>query len=346
MKLALATRELNSRRPFRISRTRRTPIRNVFVRLEQDGICGYGEASPSSFYGETAEIVTEELEHAREFLESLSVTSVADIERVWVELWPLLAPSRAAQCAIDLALWDWLGKSLGRSVCELAWTAPALPIISFGTIGLSSPEELPDKLEELHGFARIKIKSDAAAEVATTAQVRHARPDAFLAIDANCAWNAAALPDLTRRFAEYRVAFIEQPLSPENNIHLTRGGLALPIVADESCVTEDDLDRIIQSFDGFNIKLVKCGGLTPARRMVRRGRTEGARVMVGCMLESSVLIAAGAAIAQQTDYADLDGAWLLANDPCVGWDFRDGVLHPPSEAGLGASAPDDLFPAT
>ena len=97
-----------------------------------------------------------------------------------------------------------------------------------------------------------------------------------------------------------------------------------------------DLDGLAASFCGFNIKLVKCGGITPGLRMARRGLQKGLRTMVGCMLESSVLIAAGAVVAQQTDYADLDGAWLLADDPFTGWRFENGVLHPPAAPGLGA----------
>ncbi len=114
-------------------------------------------------------------------------------------------------------------------------------------------------------------------------------------------------------------------------------------MADESCVTEDDVPGVSEQYDGFNIKLVKCGGITPARRMVKAGRALGKKIMVGCMLESSALIAAGAVIAQKTDFADLDGAWLIGDDPFSGWQFDQGTLLPPASNGLGAQPLAGLF---
>jgi len=173
-------------------------------------------------------------------------------------------------------------------------------VISFATIGLSSAEELPEKVEELRGFPRIKIKSDATASLEPTSFTR-ARSPALLAVDANCAWGEADLPALADKLSTLDVSFIEQPYPPERNAELPR--VSLPVMADESCVTEEDVARVVERYDGFNIKLVKCGGLTPARRMVAAGRAAGKKIMVGCMLESSALIAAGAVIGQKTDYA-------------------------------------------
>ena len=308
-------------------------MRNVFLRLEAEGVAGWGEASPSAFYGETWEGVTAKLEGAAEFIGALAVRSVADVERAWAEAWPLLAPSRAAQCALDLALWDWLAQRESISVAELAWGEKPRPVATFCTIGLSTADELDAKLDELRGLPRIKIKSDGEASLTP---IRRARDGsmAVIAVDANCAWSGHDLAALSRELAALDVAFIEQPFPPEEN---ARWDSCLPVFADESCVVEDDVPRIAAHFDGFNIKLVKCGGLTPARRMVRRGRELGRQIMVGCMLESSVLIAAGAAIAQRTDFADLDGAWLLGDDPFRGWSFERGVLTPPAVAGLGVS---------
>ena len=132
------------------------------------------------------------------------------------------------------------------------------------------------------------------------------------------------------------VSFIEQPLPPGDDTKLVKGSYALPLIADESCVTESDFERVGRHFDGINVKLVKCGGLTPALRILRRARDQGLRTMVGCMLETSILIAAGCVAAQIAEYADLDGSWLIANDPCEGWSFERGVLSPPSRLGLGA----------
>jgi len=341
MQLSLFTRELHPRRAFRIARARKNAVRNVFVRLERDGICGYGEASPNAFYNETAEGVVAKLEGIRDALRSLEIATTEDISRAWERLWPMLAPSRAAQCAIDLALWDWLGKREGRSVCELAWGATPKTVTSFATIGLSTPEELVEKIEELRGFPHIKLKSDSSADRTPTALIR-SRTSALLAVDANCAWLTQDLEHLTRELKDLGVTFVEQPFPPENNGQLRLKPLHLPVIADESCVTEDDVPLVTSCFDGFNIKLVKCGGITPALRMVRKGLAAGRSLMTGCMLESSLLIAAGAVVAQRTDYADLDGAWLLGDDPCEGWRFEKGILHPPEGSGLGAIVPDDF----
>jgi L-alanine-DL-glutamate epimerase-like enolase superfamily enzyme len=288
--------------------------------------------------------VIEKLEHAREFIAGLEVRGVADIEAAWEEAWKIFAPSRAAQCALDVALWDWLARLQGLSVAELAWGEPAKLTSSFATIGLSTMEELPAKIEELRGFPRIKIKSDATGSMETIRSVRD-QTSALLAVDANCAWGDLDLDAYSSALAAMGIEFLEQPLPPESDADLPP--LPLPVLADESCVTEADVKRATTHFDGFNIKLVKCGGITPARRMVAHGRSAGKKLMVGCMLESSALIAAGAVIAQRTDYADLDGAWLIGDDPFSGWKFEQGILHPPSmAAGLGIQPAAGLFPET
>jgi L-alanine-DL-glutamate epimerase-like enolase superfamily enzyme len=169
------------------------------------------------------------------------------------------------------------------------------------------------------------------------------RTAAQLAVDANCAWWGADLRALSRELAALRVAFIEQPYPPERDADIAGARSVLPLFADESCVVEEDVPRVGPIFDAFNIKLVKCGGLTPARRMVLRGKVMRKTMMVGCMLESSALIAAGAAVAQRTSYADLDGAWLLRDDPFRGWQFSRGILTPPPGPGLGAEPEAGLF---
>lgn len=344
MKLDWAQHELLPRRAFRISRGRRADVRNVFLRLEADGVAGYGEASPNAFYDETWEGVAAKLDAARDWLAGVRPASVDDIAAAWDEAWTIVAPSRAAQCAIDVALWDWLARREDVSVCELAWGEAPRPVASFCTIGLSTPEELAEKIAELRGFPRIKIKSDRAASLDPVRRVRE-KSDAMIALDANCAWSDADLEKLARELAGLGVEFIEQPLPPGEDARLAGWRGALPLMADESCVTESDVERVAQCFAGFNIKLVKCGGITPARRMALRGRELGLRVMVGCMLESSALIAAGAVIGQKTDYADLDGAWLIGNDPFRGWQFERGVLAPPAGSGLGTTPIAGMFPA-
>jgi L-alanine-DL-glutamate epimerase-like enolase superfamily enzyme len=342
MRLSLAVRELHPRRVFRIARARRNAVENVFVRIEKDGICGYGEASPNAFYNETAAGVLEKLQALAPALKDLKIASPSDIENLWDEFWQQLHPSRAAQCAIDLALWDWLAKARGISVAELAWGMPPKAIRSFCTIGISSPDELKEKVDELLEFPAIKIKSDATADLTPVRYVRERLPNVVIAVDANCAWGDHDLGSLAKDLAALDVAFIEQPVPPDRSDRFRDQDLALPVVADESCVTESDVSAAVERYNGFNIKLVKCGGLTPGLRMARRGAELGATMMIGCMLESSALIAAAAVIAQQTDYADLDGAWLLGDDPFNGLPLDRGTLKP-SGIGLGVEPDTTLF---
>src|SRR5260221_523723 len=128
MHLSVAVRELHARRPFRMARGHRPALRNVFVRIEHDGIAGFGEASPVQDYGETGEPVAAKLAHGAALLKDGAPAGVADLEQLWLAAWPLLQPSRAAQCALDIALWDWLARRLGTSVAELAWQRPPQPV--------------------------------------------------------------------------------------------------------------------------------------------------------------------------------------------------------------------------
>jgi L-alanine-DL-glutamate epimerase-like enolase superfamily enzyme len=336
VKLHAAILSLHPRTVFRISRGARTEVRNVFVRIENDGIAGYGEASPNAYYREVPEAVHSAILSAGEWLRGFSPRTPGDIRRAWSHIWEIVAPSRAAQCAVDLALWDWLARAEGCSVTELALGRKPGHVRSFCTIGLARPEEFHARLRELSGFPLIKVKSDAEAGLEPIREAR-AQTDAGIAVDANGAWTAGTLLRIAPALADLGILFIEQPLPPGDDALLPDllAASPLPIMCDESCVTREDIARVPGRFSGFNIKLVKCGGLTPALEMLRHGRELGLQVMVGCMLESSVLIAAGAVVAQESDYADLDGAWLLADDPFDGLPFEKGLLRVPDSAGWG-----------
>jgi len=311
-------------------------VQNGFIEVNSEGVSGWGEASPNAYYGETAEQVEVQLQAAMPWLEGVRVESVEEIGALWAESWHYLAPSRAAQCALNLALWDWLARKKGISIARLALGHDAEPVRTFCTIGLSDAQELGRKMAELRGFPLVKVKSDARADFAPVRAVME-KTGAAVAVDANAAWGAVDGAAVLREAERAGVLFVEQPLAPSDDVRLPqwRAGSTLPVLADESCVSEGDVDRMPGRFSGFNIKLVKCGGLTPALAMARRGRELGLRTMVGCMLESSLLIAAGAVVAQLTDYADLDGAWLLRDDPFAGLPLVRGVLTPGPGAGFG-----------
>ena len=303
-------------------------MRNVFIRIECEGIAGYGEASPNAFYHENADDVQQRLELAAKRLLGLKIRSIADIASFWDTIWTSVNPSRAAQCAIDIALWDFLARRESCTICDLAWGQRPLPIETFATIGISTPEELAAKVAELNGFPLIKMKSDSRADIDPVRFVR-ATSGAALAIDANCAWGAQDVPALANQLVGLGVKFIEQPFPPEDDVRMLKilADSPLPFIADESCVVLEDVERMPGCFSGINIKLTKCGGLTPALRMLRRAQELGLQTMIGCMLESSVLISAGAAAAQQADFADLDGAWLIRDDPFHGVRYEKGILY-------------------
>ncbi|MFZ4773821.1 MAG: dipeptide epimerase [Terrimicrobiaceae bacterium] len=328
MKFTTAIHAIHPKTVFRISRGDRIEARNVFLRIEDEGITGYGEAAPNAFYHEDADNVRERLLRAVPVFRELKIRTVADIGRVWEEVWPVVNPSRSAQCAIDIALWDWLARRENCTICELAWGEKPQPVPTFTSIGISTPEELAAKVAELQGFPLIKIKSDFRADLTPVRFVRE-RTGAALAIDANCAWLGHDVVALAHQLAGCGVKFLEQPFPPGDDAGMAKvlASSPLPVIADESCVTLEDVERMPGSFSGFNIKLTKCGGLTPALRMVRRAQTLGLQTMIGCMLESSVLISAGAAVARQTDFADLDGAWLIRDDPFHGVRYEKGILH-------------------
>jgi len=334
VELKTAVHQLHPRGAFRIARKRTVPFDNVILRLDHDGVAGWGEASPHPHYGSSAVDVVRILESLRGWLRRLSIRSVDDIAQVWKESWTRLH-DRAAQCALDLALWDWLARKESVTVTELAHGHKPRPVTSFATIALSTKEELDGKIAELEGFPRVKIKSDADGDLEPARRVKE-QLRAVIAVDANGAWSASTLPALATGFSSLGAKFIEQPFPEARDRDVIRGSYAIPIIADESCVLEEDVERLSLNFDGINVKLVKCGGLTPALRMVQRASKLGMRTMVGCMLETSILIAAGCVAAQHADYADLDGAWLISDDPCTGWRFERGILNPPQALGLGA----------
>ena len=336
LKFRTYIKTLHPRNVFRISRIERSEVRNVFLEIESDGVVAYGEASPNSYYRETADLAREKLRGLSGKLGNPSVESAEDIAVLWTDCWRLLAPSRAAQCALDVALWDLLGKKMGLNVTRLIFDHDPQPVTSFATIGLSNPCELERKLNELRTFPRIKIKSGRESDDAIVQSVL-AQTNALFSVDANCAWDPETVEKRVAALENPRALFVEQPIPPSNWARMREilPRCSLPVIADESCVTPDDIERLPGCFSGFNIKLVKCGGLTPALAMLRRGRELGLSVMVGCMLESSLLVSAAAVIAQHSDHADLDGAWLLADDPFRGCAFENGVLCPSNGSGFG-----------
>lgn len=331
-----ARRALFPKHVFRIARASRPRVDNNFFVLEQDGLVGYGEASPNSFFNEDPSDVQMALVGLSDYFKMQTLRTFEDIARIWGEVWNLVAPSRACQCAVDIALWDLWAKIQGQTASEMAFGRVAREIPTSATLGLCPPAEWQARILEIAQFPSVKVKMDARADLGILTAIRE-RTAAVIRVDANCAWSALDIGPLSEKLAALGVEFIEQPLptSEDGRMESLSRESCLPILADESCAGLQDIDGLVGRFSGFNIKLVKCGGITPALAMLRKGQDLGLKTMVGCMLETSLLISAGLIVAQEADYADLDGSWLLQDDPFEGLAYINGRIRTDLAPGLG-----------
>jgi len=333
MEVRLHDFQLPLRHPFTIARGTTTVQHSLVVELRQNGHCGWGEAPITQFYDATAERIREGLETVRSMLEQWTLGEPAAL---WDACLPALAENRFTLGAIDGAAHDLWGKLNAQPISTLWGTDPGAAPPSSYTIGMDTPDKMIAKLEEMPGWPVYKIKLGTADDLAVARALRK-RTDAPLRVDANCGWTAANAGSLAVELPALGVEFIEQPLPPDD--HTAQKQLfqdsPLPLFADESCVVEEDVDACADRFHGINIKLCKCGGLTPARRMVDRARELNLQVMVGCMTESTVGISAAAQLAPLVDFADLDGAVLLARDIATGARVHAGGIDLPETPGLG-----------
>jgi L-alanine-DL-glutamate epimerase-like enolase superfamily enzyme len=333
MKLTLHRFDLHTRHPFTTARGTSRGQAVVVVELEQDGVRGYGEAPESLYYGADAAGAEAALEQARPRIASATLTDPAAL---WEQFQPLLGHAPFAQCALDVAAHDLWGKLRGAPVWKLWGLAVDGVPPSDYTIGIDAVEVMLAKLAEMPGFPVYKIKLGTPGDIDVLAALRR-HSGAVFRVDVNGGWTAEQTIARTPALAALGVELIEQPLPPEQGDEMRRVFAAspLPLLADESCRGPADLDCCAGRFHGINIKLAKCGGLTPARRMIQQARQLGLRVMIGCFTESTINISAAAQLLPLADYADLDGALLLADDIAVGVRIDRGRVIYPRTAGCG-----------
>ncbi len=333
MKLTLHQFELPLRHVFTISRGSSSASRTLIVELEQDGLKGYGEAGANDYYGATVENMAAALEAVRPQITS---SVLGDPRDLWEMLRPQLAGNTFAQCALDIAAHDLWGKLRGQPVWKL-WglSLGDLPATDY-TIGIDTIEVMVRKMQEFAGWPVYKIKLGTPDDIEIVRALRE-HTDAVFRVDANCGWGAEETIRNSAALKELGVEFIEQPLPPHewDGMKEVYAKSALLLVADESCQQEPDVDACRGYFHGVNVKLVKCGGLTPARRMITRAKDLGLKTMVGCMTETSVGISAIAQLLPMLDYVDMDGALLLAEDVATGVTIERGRVHFPDENGCG-----------
>ena len=332
--------------PFRIARTEHLDSSQIVVtHLRLDRLEGLGESNSLAYYGETVGTVEAVLPLLVATLEQLGPLPG---ERSEVLLWlersadvmaDALGNHGGAKAAIDMALHDIAGKSLGLPVWQLLGTSDDLPPTDY-SLGIDDPATVAERAREAAHFPALKIKVGGPADIETLEAVR-AVFSGPLRVDANTGWQpeqaAALIPELDRLGVE----LIEQPFKarmlPE--LRWLKERSSLPIMADELAVFPEDLPMLQGVVDGVVVKLAKCGGIGPALRMIRKARELDMKVMLGCMIESSIGVAAGAMVASEVDWLDLDGNLMLVEDPFGGLELGDDCRWQlTSEPGLGISA--------
>lgn len=307
---------------FTISRGAKTSV-DVMVCAVSDGEhVGRGEGTAIYYEGETAEGCAAAINAYRGPLEREALLETM--------------PRGAARNALDCALWDLEAKRAGTPVWQLAGLDEPAPLPTAFTISLGDPErmEADARAAAARGFGLLKCKLTGEGDRARIAAVRAGAPDVRLIVDANESWHDLDIVAEARALAELGVEMVEQPVFHGREERLAGLRAPVPLCADESCHTRADLDRL-GDFDAVNIKLDKAGGLTEALALAKEARARGFRLMVGCMLSTSLGIAPAALVAQGADWIDLDGALLLAKDREGALALHDGLLHPGQLWGLG-----------
>jgi L-alanine-DL-glutamate epimerase-like enolase superfamily enzyme len=325
--------DLHLRHTFRIARGASDTRHNVVVEVDDGRHVGWGEAAPILRYHEdrastTAAVLTmgARLGEPRAYAQAAARAAVPG--------------QKSAEAAIDMALHDLAGKRLGAPVYELLGIAPGpIPETSF-TIGLDTPDVVAAKVREASAYAILKVKMGSDDDRAVLEAVRDTAPHQRIRVDANEGWTSEGALERLEWLHRLGVELVEQPL-PAGRLEETRAlrrKSPLPFFADESVHRAEDIPRLAGAFDGINLKLMKCGGLGEALRMIAVARAHGMKVMLGCMIESSLAITAAAHLASLVDATDLDGHLLVDNDPFVGALLEGGWLVLPDAPGLGVSA--------
>ena len=319
--------------PFRIARSEHAAYHHWLVRVEQGGEEGWGEAAPSRRYGETAETVAAALDELLPLIGDDPYATARVERRLDGHLWE----NASAKTAISAALHDLIGRRHGLPLYRwLGLDLARVPPTSF-TIGIAEPDEMRRKVEEAAPYPILKIKMGFTGDVEVLERIR-AMTDKPIRVDANEGWTRAEALARLPVLEELGVELLEQPVpaADKDGLALVRGATAIPVVADESCRTTADLAGLLGVVDAVNVKLAKTGSIGEAVRLMTAARALHFGVFLGCMVESSLGIAAAAHLAPLADWVDLDGHLLLSDDPFEGLRLEDGrVLPDPDAPGLG-----------
>ena len=334
------TYELPFRYPFTISKGTKTHQPTFIIALEHAGNTGYGEAPAISYYNIPVDKMVGDLLSKKIFVEKFAFT---EPERYWHYLHHLFPENSFLVCALDIAAWDYFGKMKKKSLQEIWKLNPLVAPVTDYTIGIDTIDKMISKIHE-KPWPIYKIKLGTPGDVEIMNALRK-ETDAIFRVDANAGWTLERALEMIPVLANLGVEFIEQPLAKDDwdGMKILFRKSSLPLIADESCVLESDVEKCHQHFHGINIKLTKCGGITPARRMIQKARSLEMKVMVGSMNESTIGSAAIGQLLPLLDYVDMDGPLLLDEDIASGLQFDYGKVILSGKPGLGIEF---LEPAT
>ncbi len=332
MRLRHEPLDLVTRHPFRITHGESQTHANTLVEIEHEGSVGLGEAAPSHYYGESRATIEAALDS---WGPELGDDPFA-LDAIEARLDAVLAPNAAARAAVDAALHDLIGKKLGLPVWRWLGLEPSRTPLSAMTLGLADPEEMERKLAEVSDFPILKVKLGGPGDVDNLRRIR-ASYRGTLYVDANQAWTPHEAVAVLRRIEPLEIAQVEQPVPrwDLDGLRWVRDRVGIPLIADESVHRAADVAALAGRVDGINIKMMKCGGIREALRMIHAARAHGMRVMLGSMVESSLALSQAAQLAPLADVLDLDGHWLLREDPFQGAPADRGRIVLGDEPGLG-----------
>lgn len=332
MELILKAYYLKLKHTFTISRKSIDVQPCVIVTLKDGKFSGFGEASSNPYYNITVPMMIADLEKIRPIIESSGTETP---EGFWAKMHPYLKDNLFALCALDNAYNDLYARKKEKKLYELwNYTTEKNPLTDY-TIGIAPIEKMVAKMKELP-WPIYKIKLGTQEDIAIVKALRE-HSNAIFRIDANCGWGVDETINNSIALKKLGVEFLEQPL-PANDWEGHKevfNHSALPVIADESCIKEEDVAQCFNHFHGVNIKLAKCGGLTPGRRMIQEAKRLGLRTMAGCMTESTVGISAIAQILPELDYVDMDGPLLLSEDIASGVSLEFGKINYADGNGTG-----------
>ena len=323
---------LKLRNPFRLSYGVSEERQAYWIRLQDDS--GWGEGTIPPYYRVDASAMTDYW--------AQTAANPADLPDDPADFAAYVgsAGPAPARCAVDLALYDRLGKRLGQPLYRLLGLPQPQPQPTSFTIAIDTPEAMAKMAQQIASYPIIKIKLGSDDDRARLAAIRAARPDARLRVDANAGWSRAEAQTRLEELLPFNLEMIEQPLAKEDieGMGLLQATCPIPIVADESVQTLEDVERLARAgVHGINLKLMKIGGLTPALVLLRRAQELGLRIMLGCMIETSIGTTAMAHLAGTAEWLDLDAPMLISNDPFDGVQFDpQATLSVPERAGIGA----------